>query len=188
MLFRLLLTLSLVGAWSLPALGCLYNPTRPVLDILKLDVLKLSIWDNPEYVLSAINFDKLDNTAGGGTWHDSEGRKGTYVSLKSETTRNLNNYCRGRLGDCPNNLAHFHRYIIMLDDGRTAWFKWSLSLVPTHPISNSGAVDMKIVRSDNGQWNTITIVDGDYTLTLVEDKIEGVPNSITYPTSSLRPY
>ena len=156
-------------------------------------ILNPSTWDNPdnpEYVLSAINFDKLDNTAGGGTWRDSEGRKGTYVSLKSETTRNLNNYCRGQYGDCPNNLAHFHRYIIMLDDGRTAWFKWSLSLVPTHPISNSGAVDMKIVLPDpdNGQWNTITIVDGDYTLTLVEEKIEGVPNSITYPTNSLRPY
>ena len=79
MLFRLLLTLSLVGAWSLPALG--NGDDRPVLDILKKAV-NLTIWDNPEYVLSAINFDKLDNTAGGGTWHDSEGRKGTYVSPK----------------------------------------------------------------------------------------------------------
>ena len=112
--------------------------------------------------------------------------------LKSDTTRNLNNYCRGRLGDCPNNLTYFHRYIIMLDDGRTAWFKWSWfksPLVTTHQISNSGTVDMEFVLPDpdNG-WNTITIVDGDYTLTLVEEKIEGVPNSITYPTSSLRPY
>lgn len=193
MLFRLLLALSLVGAWSLPALGCIINPSAPALEgIINPSVLpgKFTGVDMDKMLLT-IDFDKLDSQEGGGTWHDSEGREGRYVSQKSGTIRRVRD-CRGYIG-CYSDSAGFYRYSIELDDGRKEWFKWTSEIIATAyyvhtAYSDSGLVDAKYVdTTQRGLGNVITIVDGDYTLTLVEERIS-VPNSITYsPRSNLNP-
>ena len=180
MLFRLLLTISLVGAWALPALGCGQRDTI------------ISAHAHMFRLLQGALFPRTTSERGGGTWYDSEGREGTFVAKIRTRIRKVRECSRGRIG-CYENAA-FHHYTIELDDGRTEWFTWSAAppVVIKSSSSSSGAVAMKFVkrtRTANGdQLNKITIVDGDYTLTLVEEKIDRVPNSITYtPRSSLRP-
>ena len=152
MLFRLLLTLSLVGgAWSLPALGL--------------------------------------TEKGGGTWLDSEGREGTYVSRKSAFAVSPRD-CVGCIGG--GGTYEVHHFKINLDDGRSESFNWKGEPNSNQKIidasSDSGAVEMGFVqKAESDEKGTITIVDGDYTLTLVEEKITGVPNSIIYKRSNLLP-
>ena len=151
MLFRLLLTLSVVGAWSLPALGFV-------------------------------------GERGGGAWRDSEGREGKYVSRKSAIGVGCTNRM-GRRGCSPHEV---HHYNIELDDGRSEEFRWKVGLYSNQKIrdasSGSGAIEMKFVKTaDSDERGTIIIVDGDYTLILVEEKITGLPNSIVYKRSSLYP-
>ena len=182
MLFRLLLTvsLSLVGAWSLPALGCLKLP-------LMEDLIR-SILPTME------DFDKAkQKSSGGGTWRDSKGRDGTFtsaISTLSEKVRDCGRGMKMRLG-CYEN-AVFRLYVIKLDDGRSEWFKWHEHHFNgvVFSASGSGSLAMEFVRTaDEDDSRTITIVDGDYTLTLVEEKIKRVPNSITYnPSSNLSPH
>ena len=177
MLFRLLLTLSLVGAWSLPALGSVFDTMLPGPSAKLVSMLR------------AIDFDKSESTEGGGTWRDSQGREGNYASLKSVAFKRVKVCPIGRIG-C-RSFAAFIRYSIELDDGRTESFKWVSTPVISAPTSASGDVEMKFVwKARSKERGTITIVDGSYTLTLVEEKIKGVPNSITYstnPRSNLTP-
>ena len=152
MLFRLLLTMSLVGAWSQPAFGATLT--------------------------------RVPNTIeGGGTWHDSYGDEGTFVS-KMRKILGTEEQCWPFSGigchETYETATLFH-YTIELDDGRTEWFRWQTSVlgkIRHSPSSGSGAVAMK---SNGDPEGAITIVDGYYTLTLLEEETElPMPNSITF--------
>ena len=190
MLFRLLLTLSLIGAWSLPALGCGGNSTR-VFDF------KSPISYTTLEMLRNVDFDvATQHVDGGGTWYDSRGRKGTFSSQLSTLDRAVQK-CSGCIRSCHYETEVFHRYSIELDDGRREWFKWKkvefarddYELVKKS-VSEEYPVDMTFVRrADESGSRAIVIADGDYTLTLVEDKIAGIPSRITYiPRSKLHPH
>ena len=192
MLFRLLLTVSLFGVWSLPAFGCL-GPSHK-LDLLGCVYHELVPSLREFTMLYKADFDKAtQQVSGGGTWYDSTGGEGIFSSQLSSLSKKVKE-CRRGLSGCYER-AGLHRYSIELDDGRSKWFKWMASppaVIIVDLSNSSGAIDMKFVRhADEGDSRTITIVDGDYTLTLVEGKIKSVPNSITYgnphPRSNLRP-
>ena len=176
MMFRLLLAVSLVGGQSLPVLGCLKR--HPIKRIT---------------LPAMADFDKAkQKSSGGGTWRDSKGRDGTFTSAISTLSEKVRDCGRGmnmRFG-CYEN-AVFRLYVIKLDDGRSEWFKWHEHHFNgvVFSASGSGSLAMEFVRTaDEDDSRTITIVDGDYTLTLVEEKIKRVPNSITYmPNSNLSP-
>ena len=162
MLFRLLLTVSLFGVWSLPAFG------------------NGGTWENPLQV------------SGGGKWYDNMGRVGIFDSQLSTLYKKVKDCRRGLIG-CYE-IGSIRRYSIEIDDGRTEWFAWSPNVaLSCSSSSGSGAVKTVFVgrtrRADPGHAHAITIVDGDYTLTLLEGKIKGVPGSITYgnPRSNLFP-
>ena len=182
MMFRLLLAVSLVGAWSLPAFG------------MTLDFRNYEGWDMSKDIKD------ITRKRGGGVWHDSEGREGIFTSLY--TTIATRERCVLMGSSCLDyDYSLLYRYTIRLDDGRTEWFTWCGSNTRLYgiesytcnrtPPSSSGAVKMEFVErtsSDDGnQESTITIVEGTYTLTLVEEKIASVPRSITYPSSNLYP-
>ena len=145
------------------------------------------------------NFDKAkQKSSGGGTWRDSRGRDGTFTSaistriMKARDCRSSHKFTA--MVGCYENMS-FYRYTIELDDGRTEWFSWKSKLFGNpfaSPSSSSGFINMKFLEgtrpADGEQGHAITIVDGDYALTLVEEKIAEVPNSITYiPRSRLQP-
>ena len=197
MLFRLLLTLSLVGAWSLPALGCLVNPTRKPLvdlDVKPFDLDEKSNVDDMFDELPQKLFPERRNKVimaeketGGGTWSDSKGREGTYTSEKHTRLVKVRDCGKGwgrRIG-CSEN-ATFHLYVIELDDGRKEWFTWVVTgMIRSIRFSESriGIVAMKYAAEREDE---IVITAGDFTLTLVEEEIEGIPNSIVLQHSSSR--
>ena len=210
MLFRLLLTLSLIGAWSLPALGCLYNPSLFNPSRIPLDMERLIPLLDKERGIPLDMFHELpqklfperrnevienERETGGGTWRDSEGREGTYTSTKHTRIVRVRDCFGGRAIGCSDRET-FYLYTIELDDGRKEWFTWTrlpIGATSSRLFTASGNGEVKMSRArtaDGGGEITITVgnntLRGDYTLTLVEDKIAGIPSSITYPHSTLK--
>ena len=190
MLIRLFLSLSLLGAWSLPAFACLRDP---LLHPIKRTFLT-------EEMLREIDFDKAtQQVSGGGTWYDSKGREGTFSSQLSTLRKNgVGCPNDGTLHGCASR-TELHRYSIELDDGRSEWVRWGKLKFFSgmldgaeyfKSVSEEASVDVTFVRrADEGDSRTITIAYGDYTLVLVEEKIKGVPNLVytPIPTSNLSP-
>ena len=127
-------------------------------------------------------FKSVKTEVGGGTWYDSEGNKGKFMSMlqrgKSVKVRKCK---RGMIG-CYER-ASMSKYIIHLDDGRSDWFLWMASppVVVTKSTSGSGAVNMKFdaARIKSGNSSVITVEGAGYKLTLKDEKIKNaVPQII----------
>lgn len=189
MLLRLLLTLSLLGAWSLPVFGCIKPITTA--DLWNYFFIKHSI----------------TKTIGGGTWHDSKGNEGTFSSKlyryhHSNHVEHRAEHGLVRVKRVGGPTIYSYIYSIKLDDKRTEKFIWQsyyhymnkISKTPSLSSSSSEYAMGFFARATDAKDHQMRItVDGDYTLTIVEEKLDNVllpllPSRITYkPRSSLHP-
>lgn len=147
-MFKLsLLTTLLVGAWSLPVLGCLKQPIPKV--FYKENIIGGSC---RPYAI----------TSGGGKWHSSKGETGRFVSvLRSRACFPLHQ----PIGNYGSSQLHL---TIHLDNGRSEKFAWSVHNTPPlfwisedegseHVFASDGAV-VSIRYAQDEEQSIITVV------------------------------
>ncbi len=158
-MFKMLLTAGLLGAWTLPAWGCLLKPpARGEGESVRGSALGCGMQPRPNWV--DILKDKLLTTKhplptvhGTGSWSDSSGQDGTYVYSLSGFHLSL---CPAMTIGCYDR-SNFFTYSAHLSDGRTINFSWRAkrggpsSSPVVQAIPDGAKYEVTALRSDEEQ-------------------------------------